>query len=67
MLRVKDTYISTSDIKQIEYTYYGANRYLEISYRYDNEPIKIVVNSEDEYHELAEMICEKINSAVGLI
>lgn len=66
MLRVKDMYVSTKDIKSIRYITSYSDKYLIIKYAFDDEEVKIDVDDFEEYVGLADMICEKINTSVGI-
>lgn len=66
MLRVKDMYVSIKDIKRIKHIEHYGSHYLTIKYTFDDVEIKIEVEDFEEYVDLADMICEKINAAAGL-
>ena len=58
MIRVKDTYISMENIKKIEHdqTYFPEAHYIVITYFYDTDPIRIAIESFEEFEKLADMI-----------
>ena len=67
MTRVKDTYVSTEQIKSLEFENghgFGPN-YLVIKYHFSDEPIEIVVDNFEEFVELADELSKKINVMRG--
>ena len=63
MLRIKDIFVSTNQIKSIEFENghtFGPN-YLIINYFYEENPTKIEVNDFEEFVEVANNFCTKIN------
>ena len=61
MIRIKDMYVSLSNIKKIEFEGNGNFCYMFITYCYeDNNPIKIEVDNFGEYQEIADMIVEAL-------
>lgn len=65
MIRIKDIYISTTDIKSLKFDKeVGPTNggYLIINYRFDDEPIKIYVSNFEEYENLADLISSVVTN-----
>ena len=61
MIRIKDVYVSLNNIKKMYFEGNGSNYcYMYIDYCYDDVPIKIEVDSWNEYIELADTIVRAI-------
>ena len=67
MLRVKDMYVSTDGIKNIEFEngYNFGPNYLVINYKFEEEPVKIEVKDFEEFVEVADNFCTNYNFAKG--
>lgn len=61
MERIKDVYVLTDDIKAIYFQQEEYTSFLVIKYRFEEEVTKIPVVDFNEFYELAEGLCDKIN------
>lgn len=61
MERIKDVYVLTDDIKAIYFQQEEYTSFLVIKYRFEEEVTKIPVDGFNEFYELAEELCDKIN------
>lgn len=61
MIRIKDMYVSLSNIKKIEFEGNGNYCLMYITYFYEEDkPIKVYVDNFGEYQELADRIMEAV-------
>ena len=66
MIKIKDTYISTTNIKQIRFEESFGYCYLVIKYSFDPEEIKLEVSDIDEFDHLAFSISSAINGGLNV-
>lgn len=67
MIRVKNTYVTIDNLKSITFENgcsFSPN-YLVITYFYDDEDVKIEVKNFDEFVEVADDFCTKVNFMKG--
>lgn len=60
MIRIKDVYVSLSNIKKLYFEGNGNYCYMFIEYQFDDNPVKIEVDNFDDYVLYAEEIAEAI-------
>ena len=67
MIRIKDCWVSTRDIKGVWFEVKGYTSYLNITYMFNDNDLHIEVDDFDEYNRLSELIANHVNRSLGTI